>query len=165
MARVFLIFTVAFASVSSATSVQATEIPDNVKDHMERMVGSWTFKGTEGTRKFSGEEKIRLTNNHTALIQEGFFNLGDGKKEHYVILSGWDGDKKTVLVRGFTSEGYTWKGEWKKLANGKWQGNASGKPASFEVKADAMRYEDSANGSSWVSEFRRIKDKGTEKED
>ena len=93
------------------------------------------------------------------MIQEGYFDLKDGKKEHYVILSGWDGNRKTVLVRGFTSDGVTWVGEWRKLKNGKWQGSASGEPATFEVKDDWMRYEDRGNGSPWISEFTRKKRK------
>jgi hypothetical protein len=124
---------------------------------MESMVGSWTFKGTDGDRKFSGAETIRLTNNKTAILQEGYFDLVEGKKEHYVILSGWDGSKETVHVRGFTSDGYSWTGEWKKLSNGKWEGTASKKPATFELKGDSMRYEDSSDGTPWISEFSRKK--------
>lgn len=122
---------------------------------MASMVGSWKFTGTEGDRKFSGEETIRLTNNKTAMLQEGYFDLGGGKKEHYVILSGWDGDRKTVLVRGFTSEGYSWTGEWRKLSNGKWEGTVAGGSATFEAKGDWLRYEDANDGTPWVSEFSR----------
>ena len=127
---------------------------------MERMVGSWTFQGHQGNRKFSGEETIRLTNNNTALIQEGFFELKNGKKEHYVILSGWDGSKKSVVVRGFTSDGLSWPGEWKKLSNGTWHGTASGGAARFEVKKDSMRYEDAGDGTPWISEFKRRQKEG-----
>lgn len=157
MQRVSLVIT-AFVSIVSPAFAQEA-IPSRVQKHMASMVGRWTFKGTEGDRKFSGAEAIRLTSNKTALIQEGYFDLKDGKKEHYVILSGWDGNRKTVLVRGFTSDGVTWAGEWKKLSNGKWQGRASGGPATFEVKGDWMRYEDSGNGTPWISEFKRRKER------
>ena len=68
-----------------------------------------------------------------------------------------DGSKETVHVRGFTSDGYSWTGEWKKLSKGKWEGTASGKPATFELKGDSMRYEDSTDGTPWLSEFSRKK--------
>ncbi|MEM7473807.1 MAG: hypothetical protein AAF483_02370 [Planctomycetota bacterium] len=139
-------------------SQEPTSIPKDVVAHMKSMVGAWTFEGVEGERKFSGEEKVRLTNNKTALLQQGFFNGEDGKKEHYVILSGWDGDKKTVLVRGFTSSGVTFAGEWKKLSMGKWEGSANGDYASFEVKKDTMRYvEQNGEKQTWVSEFKRMR--------
>lgn len=122
---------------------------------MESMVGSWTFKGTQGARTFSGAETIQLVNNKTTLLQQGYFDLTDGTKEHYVILSGWDGSKNTVLVRGFTTDGFTWAGEWKQLKDGKWKGTASGGLAQFEVKKDTMRYEDAGDGTPWISEFKR----------
>ncbi|MEL6105412.1 MAG: hypothetical protein AAFU85_05225 [Planctomycetota bacterium] len=142
----------------SPALAQKDSIPTEVKSHLQSMVGSWTFSGTEGERKFSGAEVIRLTNNGTALLQEGYFDLGGGGKEHYVILSGWDGEKETVRVRGFTSEGYTWVGEWKTLKDGTWSGTASGKRATFRVAKDSMRYEDASQGTAWVSEFKRVKD-------
>jgi hypothetical protein len=143
MQRVPLVILALLMLLSPASAQELAKIPLQVQKHMESMVGSWTFKGTQGDRKFSGAETIRLTNNKTALLQEGFFDLTDGTKEHYIILSGWDGSKKTVLVRGFTTDGVTWAGEWKNLKDGKWQGTASGGPAKFEVSKDTMRYEDS----------------------
>ena len=140
-----------------ASAQDMSKIPTEIKQHMESMVGSWTFIGTQGKRTFSGEETIRLTNNNTALLQEGYFNLTDGTKEHYVILSGWDGSKKTVLVRGYTTEGLTWSGEWKRLKAGRWEGTASGGTAKFEVRPDTMRYEDAGDGIPWISEFSRKK--------
>lgn len=144
---------------SSTPAQQMSQVPPQVQKHMESMVGSWTFNGRQGARKFSGAERIRLVNNKTALLQEGYFDLTDGKKEHYVILSGWDGTKNSVLVRGFTTDGITWDGEWKTLKGGKWEGSASGGPAKFEVKKDTMRYEDSGDGTPWISEFTRIEEK------
>lgn len=146
-----------FMFLTPASAQELATIPSEVQKHMKNMVGSWTFKGTQGDRTFSGAEKIRLTNNKTALLQEGYFDLTDGNKEHYTILSGWDGAKKTVLVRGFTTDGVTWTGEWKKLKNGTWEGTASEGPAKFEVKKDTMRYEDSGEGTPWISEFSRKK--------
>jgi hypothetical protein len=96
-----------------------------------------------------------LTNNKDALLQDGFFDLGGGKKEHDVVLSGWDGSRETVLVHGCTSGGYSWTGEWMKLNNRKSEGTASGGPATFELKGDWMRYEDSNDGTPWISEFSR----------
>lgn len=150
----------AFASMSSAVFSPAaadepTKIPADVKKHMKSMVGSWTFEGHQGDRTFKGEETVRVVSGGTALLQRGFFQLTDGGKEHYVILSGWDGDEKTVHVRGFTSHGISWSGEWKTVANGVWTGTASGGRATFEVKADTMRYEDAGEGTPWVSEFTR----------
>ena len=143
--------------LNSPTSAQElSKVPQHVQKHMESMVGSWTFKGTQGARKFSGAETIRLVNNNTALLQEGYFDLNDEMKEHYVILSGWDGSKNTVVVRGFTTDGITWAGEWKKLKDGQWEGTASGGPAKFKVKKDTMRYQDSGDGTPWISEFTRI---------
>ena len=46
-------------------------------------------------------------------------------------------------------------GEWKKLNNGKWEGTASGGSATFALKGDWMRYEDSNDGTPWISEFSR----------
>ena len=146
--------------LSSSTSAQEmSQAPPHVQEHMESMVGSWKFNGRQGARKFSGAEKIRLVNNKTALLQEGYFDLTDGGKEHYVILSGWDGSKNSMLVRGFTTDGITWDGEWKTLKGGKWEGTASGGPAKFEVNKDTMRYEDSGDGTPWISEFTRINQK------
>ncbi|HBE72441.1 MAG TPA: hypothetical protein DDW52_30265 [Planctomycetaceae bacterium] len=124
---------------------------------MEMMVGEWTFTGKEGDRAFSGRETIRRTNNGTAIIQEGYFDRGGGKKEHYVILSGWDGDQKKVLVRGFTSEGFSWVGSWTKLQDHTWIGTASENQATFEVKRNSMRYEESGEGTPWLSEFKRVR--------
>ena len=107
---------IALVILASSTSAQElSQIPPRIQKHMQSMVGSWTFQGRQGARKFSGAEKIRLVNNKTALLQEGYFDLTDGHKEHYVILSGWDGSKKSMLVRGFTTDGVTWDGEWKKF--------------------------------------------------
>lgn len=155
MQRVLLFILALFFFVSPASSQELTKIPSQVRKHMESMVGAWTFKGTQGKRQFSGAETIRLTNNNTALLQEGYFDLTDGEKEHYVIISGWDGSRNTVLVRGFTTDGVSWAGEWKKLNDGMWEGTASGGPAKFEVKKDTMRYEDSGDGTPWISEFSR----------
>lgn len=145
-------------SNSSLVAEEESPIPINIKKHMQSMIGVWTFQGKDGERKFSGKETIKVVNNATALLQEGYFDLGKGKKEHYVILSGWDGDKKTVIVRGFTSEGFTFSGEWKKLEYRTWVGTASGSPAKFEVKDDSMRYTESSKDHKWVSEFTRIAD-------
>ncbi len=148
---------IALGLFNSSTSAQeVSQIPAHVRKHMESMVGSWRFQGRQGTRTFSGAEKIRLINNKTALLQEGFFELTGGNKEHYVILSGWDGNKKSMLVRGFTTDGITWDGEWKTLKDGTWEGTASGGPAKFDVKKDTMRYEDSGDGTPWISEFKRV---------
>ena len=155
MQRVVLGILVLVLLNSPASAQELSKVPQDVQKHMESMVGSWTFKGTQGARRFSGAETIRLVNNKTALLQQGYFDLADGKKEHYVILSGWDGSKNTVLIRGFTTDGVTWAGEWKKLKDGKWEGTASGGLAQFEVKKDTMRYEDAGDGTPWISEFKR----------
>lgn len=152
----FVLVTPCFV-LGSVLAQEETPIPKTFQKQMDKMVGAWTFQGSEGSRKFSGAETIRLTNNKTALLQEGYFDLGGGKKEHYVILSGWDSSKKTMLVRGFTSDGYTWTGEWKELDQNKWIGSASGGKATFEVKAGSMRYEDAGDGTPWISEFTRKK--------
>jgi hypothetical protein len=89
------------------------------------------------------------------LLQEGYFDLKDGTKEHYVILSGWDGSSNSVPVRGFTTDGISWTGEWKTLKDGTWKGTASGGPAEFRVAKNTMRYEDSGDGTPWISEFTR----------
>ncbi|MEM9351785.1 MAG: hypothetical protein AAGA92_02125 [Planctomycetota bacterium] len=157
MARVVgsMVLLLWLSALPAACAQELAKIPPAFQKHLEKMVGSWTFEGHEGARKFSGEETVRLINHKTVLVQEGFFDLGGGAKERYFIVSGWDGVKKTMLVRGFTSDGYTWSGEWKKLQDGRWEGTASGGVASFEVTEDAMRYEDANDGTPWVSEFRR----------
>lgn len=144
-----------FLVAAPCDAQEMAPLPAPFKKQMESMEGSWTFEGTQGARTFSGEETIRLVNNGAALLQEGFFDLGDGNKEHYVILSGWDGTERSLLVRGFTSDGVTWTGVWKGLDDGVWKGTASGSPATFEVGEDSMRYEDSGDGTPWVSEFTR----------
>ena len=146
----FLIF------LSPASAQEKGAIPQNMKDQMKRMVGSWKFTGKDGERLFAGAEKIRLTNGGTAIVQEGYFNLGGEKKEHYVILSGWDGRQKTIHVRAFTSQGYTWTGQWKKLTDGKWEGTADGGSATLEVNNDSMRYEDTSKSAPWISNFTRV---------
>lgn len=83
---------------------ETTSIPGDVKGHMKSMVGSWTFQGKDGDRKFSGQETIRLASNGTALLQEGYYDLGGGKKEHYVILSGWNGDSKLLGFRNLSEK-------------------------------------------------------------
>lgn len=133
------------------------EPPVELRQHMAKMVGQWSFEGVDGDRKFQGKESIRVTSNGTALLQEGHFELPGGGKEHYVILSGWDAASKSVKVRGFTSEGYSWTGEWKTLGEGTWRGTASGKPASFSVRQNSMRYEDAGDGKPWISRFTRLK--------
>ncbi len=150
VAILLLLFT-----LPTASAQEVTKIPPAFQKHMEKMVGSWTFKGTEGDREFSGAETIRLTNAKTVLIQEGYFDLEGGAKERYVIVSGWDGSQETMLVRGFTSDGYTWSGEWKKLKDSRWEGTASGGAATFDVQKNAMRYEDANGGTPWVSNFTR----------
>jgi len=160
MYRVTFVITTSLLFVSCVAAQEPRTIPSQVQKHMASMVGSWTFKGKVGGSKFSGEETIRLASNKTALIQEGYFDAKPGgKKEHYVILTGWDGAKKTVFVRGVTSQGVSWIGEWKKLKNGKWEGTASGAAAAFEVNKDTMRYEDKSTGKLWVSEFTRKNEK------
>ena len=146
----------AVLALNSPDVVSADTIPEPFAQQMKRMVGSWVFAGKEGDRQFSGQEKIRLVNNKTALLQEGFFDLGGGKKEHYVILSGWDGEKKTMRVRGFTSEGATWVGEWKTIKKSTLIGVASGRPAKFVVGAETMKYEE--DGGKWISNFERTED-------
>ncbi|MEN0110784.1 MAG: hypothetical protein AAF805_08675 [Planctomycetota bacterium] len=150
-----LVFAAALLLTRACAAEDSIPIPVEVRDHMGSMVGDWTFRGHEGERTFSGEEKVRLVNNGTALVQEGFFDLGDGAKEHYVILSGWDGTLRTVLVVGFSTEGHAWEGEWTSLDGTKWIGTASGEPATFEVGEETMRYEDTGAGTPWVSEFSR----------
>lgn len=145
-------------SLSLASADDLAPLPLKFKVHMETMVGSWNFTGHEGDRTFEGEETITLANGGTALLQQGFFQLDDGNREHYVILSGWDGERKTMLVRGFTNEGYTWTGTWDTLQNNVWTGTAEGGKATFEVKPNSMRYEDAANDDPWVSEFTRKMD-------
>lgn len=155
MHRAFFAIAALLLSISPAVAQETTPVPDEVKKHMRSMVGAWTFSGSQGDRTFSGEEEITLTSNETALLQVGFFQLDGGKKEYYSIFSGWDGQQETVLVRGFTTMGATWTGEWKTLDDGTWIGTASGGLASFEVNAETMRYEDSGDGTPWVSEFVR----------
>ena len=131
-------------------------IPVEFKQQFKRMVGSWVFSGNEGDRRFSGKEKIRLVNNGTSILQEGYFVAENGTKEHYVILSGWDGDKKTVIVRGFTSAGVTFTGEWKKIGDDSLVGSANGKPARFKIGRETMVYEE--DGGKWISKFERLAD-------
>ncbi|MEO1618297.1 MAG: hypothetical protein AAFV88_20770 [Planctomycetota bacterium] len=155
MRQIALMIATTALFLSPTAAQDPTKIPPQIQKHMESMVGSWTFEGRQGDRKFFGQETVRLTNNKTALLQEGYFDLGGGEKEHYVILSGWDGSAKTVFVRGFTTDGISWTGEWKKLKDGKWLGTASGGRAEFEVKKNTMRYEDAGDGTPWISEFTR----------
>lgn len=150
-----LVFAAALLLTQTCTAQDSNPIPLEVRDHMGSMVGDWTFRGHQGERTFSGQEEVRLVNDGTALLQEGFFDLGGGAKEHYVILSGWDGTLRTVLVVGFTTDGVAWEGEWKSLDGAKWIGTASGGPATFEVGEETMRYEDAGDGTPWVSEFSR----------
>lgn len=157
MPRPSLVISILLVCLSCVNGQDPTPIPEDIKQHMASMVGAWSFQGSQGDREFSGVETIRLVNNKTALIQEGYFDLGAGKKEHYVILSGWDGTKKTVVVRGFTSIGVSWTGEWKQLVDGKWKGTASGGAATFEVKENWMRYEDAGEGTPWISIFKRTR--------
>ena len=131
-------------------------IPAEFTQQFKRMVGSWVFSGNEGGRLFSGKEKIRLVNNGTSLLQEGYFDAENGTKEHYVILSGWDGDKKTVIVRGFTSAGVSFTGEWKKIGDDSLVGSANGSPARFKIGRETMVYEE--DGGKWVSKFERLGD-------
>ncbi|GAB5406814.1 MAG: hypothetical protein Aurels2KO_50450 [Aureliella sp.] len=130
-------------------------IPDAFKNQMKRMVGSWVFTGNGGDRKLTGKETIRIVNNGTAIVQEGYFDLDDSKKEHYVILSGWDGEKKTILVRGFTSLGTTFDGAWSKVENDAFVGKAQGKQAKFKVSKQTMIYEE--DGGKWTMKFEREK--------
>ncbi|MEM6472291.1 MAG: hypothetical protein AAF802_22205 [Planctomycetota bacterium] len=138
-------------------SAESPAIPTEVKAQMLRMIGDWTFEGKDGDRGFSGEETVRMINAGTALLQQGFFDLGEGEKERYTILSCWDEEKKLMRVLGGTSEGITWDGDWKTVEGEKWIGTASGKPASFSVKKDSMRYEESGEGPKWISNFTRKK--------
>jgi hypothetical protein len=148
-------FFVVIISLSCQNLIADDVIPDAFKKQMTRMVGAWVFSGNEGDWRFSGKESVRIVNDGTALLQEGYFDLDDGKKEHYVILSGWDGEKKTMLVRGFTSLGNTFVGEWKTVKNGAFVGNAQGKPAKFGVSDQTMTYEE--DGGKWISKFERVK--------
>lgn len=157
---VCLLLLVASSVAAETSAVPTAEFPVEIRRHMEKMAGQWSFEGVDGERKFQGKETIRLTSNGTALLQEGYFELPGGGKEHYVILSGWDASSKTMRVRGFTSDGYSWTGEWKSLSGGKWQGTASGNAAFFAVEKDTMRYEDAGDGKRWISRFTRIKKQG-----
>lgn len=153
MARKVLLLVV-FCLASNNTFADDV-IPDVFKNQMKRMVGSWVFTGEDGDRKLNGRESIRVVNDGTAIIQEGYFDLDDGKKEHYVILSGWDGEKKTIMVRGFTSLGTTFAGEWNKVENDAFVGKAQGKPAKFKVSKQTMVYEE--DGGKWTMKFERLK--------
>lgn len=153
MIRLSLVLIIFALVCPNAVADESTSIPAPFVKQLKRMVGSWVFTGHEGDRRFSGEEKIRLVNNNTALLQEGFFNVGGGEKEHYVILSGWDGEKKKMFVRGFTSDGVTWVGEWKKIKDDALVGAASGRPAEFVVSNQTMKYEE--DGGKWISKFER----------
>lgn len=161
MQRVPLVIAFLCCFHSLASAQKELTIPVGVQKHMEKMVGFWTFEGSTGDKKFTGQETIRLTNEKTAMIQEGVIQWPD-KKEHYTILTGWDGSKKTTLVRAFTSEGVSWAGEWKTLKNGSWEGSASDEPATFSLKGDTMRYEDVSTGDSgWKAVYTRKAKKPT----
>lgn len=131
-------------------------LPDAFRVQMQKMEGSWAFTGKDGDRQFSGKETIRIVNGGTALLQEGYFDLDDGEKEHYVILSGWDGDKQKLLVRGFTSSGVTFQGEWGSVKGNALIGSAQGKPARFGVSEQTMRYEE--DNGKWISKFERVRE-------
>lgn len=155
--QLLILITILFSLSSSAED--SLSIPINVKKHMQSMVGTWSFKGKNEGGKFSGMETIRVVNLGTALLQEGYFYHGEGKKEHYVILSGWDEAKKSVQVQGFTSDGISFKGEWNKLEYRTWIGKASENSAKFIVKDNSMKYtEFSGTKQKWVSEFTRIEE-------
>ncbi len=143
-------------SCPSAFGDENSTIPAPFQQHMKSMVGSWYFNGKEGDHSFSGEEQIRIVNGGTALLQEGYFDVGGGKKDHYVILSGWNAETKEMLVRGFTSQGVTWSGAWKTLKDNTWIGTASGAAARFVVSEKTMRYEEN-EGRKWISRFERKK--------
>lgn len=142
-------------SLSSHNVFAEDAIPDTFRNQMKRMVGSWVFTGKDGDRELTGKESIRMVNNGTAILQEGYFDLDGGKKEHYVILSGWDGEKKTILVRGFTSLGTSFAGVWSKVENDAFVGEAQGKPASFKVSKQTMIYQE--DGGKWTMKFERLK--------
>lgn len=138
----------------SCVAADSAHPPAAIAKQLERMVGSWAFAGSEGDRHFSGREKIRLTNDGNALLQEGYFELEDGKKEHYVILSGWDSDRGALIVHGFTSTGQTFEGDWKAVKDSALHGSANGRPAAFRVNDKTMTYEE--DGGKWISKFERI---------
>lgn len=151
----FIIFVVGPRYTNAVTD--SLRIPEDFSLQMKRMVGSWVFSGNEGDRKFTGHESIRIINNGSALLQEGYFDLGGGEKQHYVILSGWDAEKKALVVNGFTSDGYAFNGKWKSVSGSSFVGTANGRPAKFTVGKEAMRYEE--DGGKWVSSFERSDEK------
>lgn len=153
MLRSLLALSIIFLTYHPAAAEENATVPKEFVLKMKSMVGSWVFNGKEGDRKFSGREKIQLVNNETALLQMGYFDLGEGEKEHYTILSGWDPDKKSLVVNGYTSESYAFSGEWKSVNGNGFIGTANGKPATFTIHKETMEYNE--DGGSWVMNFKR----------
>ncbi len=135
--------------------LEPAPIPTEILSHMEGMVGEWDVTGSQGEDSFSGGERIWLTGGNTVMIQEGYYEFRDGVMENYVIVSGWDGAASVIRVRGFTSEGYMWDGQWNSLMNGKWLGTASGDEAVFDVGENSMKYVEKSGEIRWESNFTR----------
>lgn len=124
----------------------------------ESVIGEWTYEGSWGEKKFSGEDRSRWTARKTAVLSVGF-EMANGKRVNYVNLMGWDGEAKKLVHRGFNSNGETWSGEWSVLTKTKWTGKGAGlydgkkweSAATLEFKKDWQRYEDVTDGKPWIA--------------
>lgn len=162
MHRLSLGFVLVLLAQSITTAAEPESIPARIQKHLESMAGAWKYEVTWGDKRYSGEQVTKLTREKTAMIVEGY-ELMDGKKTQYVLLSGWDGHAKQMVYRGFSSDGNTWAGSWNNLSDGKWTGNAAGhwndikwkSPTELKFEANTMRYQDTTDGMSWVAEYTR----------
>ena len=146
-----------------AADNSASTMPEDVRKQIDKnMVGAWSYGGSWGDVKFTGEEVTRWVANKTALVTEGF-ELSDGTKTQYFTVLGWDNDAGKIVHKGFTSIGESWGGEWDETSNTKWSGFGEGmykgvrwrSPATIEFAKDWQRYEDVTDGKKWVAEFKR----------
>lgn len=143
--------------------VSAATMPAHVQEQIEKhIIGEWTYKGSWGDKRFSGEDRVRWADGKAAVITEGEEDLG-GKKNKYVYVMGWDGESQKLVGHGFNDAGETYHFEWTQLSANTWTGNGYGiyrgepwkSPAKYEFKDNWQRYEDTTDGNPWVAEFTR----------
>ena len=67
------------ASIAAAQDGKSTGMPAELRKHIdEHVIGEWTYEGSWGDKKFTGEERISWTAGKTAVISEGYEEKASG---------------------------------------------------------------------------------------
>ncbi len=156
-------FMVVFLVSPLALAQEGAKFPAKLQKQIEEMmIGEWTWEGSWGDKKLSGEDRVRWVARKTGLLSVGF-EMSDGQRVEFVSLMGWDAEAKKLVYQTFDSDGGTWSGEWSELTADKWTGKGQGvykgvrwnSATTLKFNKDGQRYEDVTDGKPWIAEYSR----------